>query len=158
MDAYGRTVVQSLPYEHSHFQIWNEDGSVVMDYAQEGQKRLTLPDAQRAFMRPGPSSATQALLSGDDGMDLRSPVDSQFRKALLGLLGLAAVVFAAAGLLVEFSVRRQAMRSIRAIARMDAGNYSELIGPSYARGELGDVMRALDQALLHLRNGSAEGS
>jgi diguanylate cyclase (GGDEF)-like protein len=171
MDAYGRTVVQSLPYEHSHFQIWNEDGSVVMDYAQEGQKRLTLQDAQRALMRPGPSSATQALLSGDDGvdriwlhtglprshgealrlalvvpeMDLRSPVDSQFRKALLGLLGLAAVVFAAAGLLVEFSVRRQAMRSIRAIARMDAGNYSELIGPSYARGELGDVMRALDR-------------
>jgi len=46
---------------------------------------------------------------------------------------------------VEFAVRRHAMRAIRAIGRMDAGNYAEPIGTPYPPGELGQVARALDR-------------
>lgn len=39
MDAYGRAVAQALPYAHMHFQVWNRDGSVVMDNPGPGRRR-----------------------------------------------------------------------------------------------------------------------
>ena len=99
--------------------------------------RAPLPRSQGADLR-------LALAVPED--DLRGPVERQFRRALLGVLALAAVVFVAAWLLVEFSVRRHAMRAIRAIGRLDAGNYAEPIGAPYPPGELGQVARVAAKA------------
>ena len=32
MDNYGRAVAKALPYARMHFQVWNHDGSIVMDF------------------------------------------------------------------------------------------------------------------------------
>lgn len=169
MQAYGMAMVQAQRYERMHLQVWNGDGSVVMDFERAGGSALSLQAAERDFMaRPGDG---YDLIDGADGVrrvwvraqlprshdaelrlalavpedDLQGPVESQFRWALGGLLALAAVVFVAALLLVEFAVRRHAARAMGAIARMDAGNYAQPIGAPYPPGELGEVARALDR-------------
>ncbi|KRD42432.1 diguanylate cyclase [Acidovorax sp. Root275] len=169
MQAYGSAMVQAQRYERMHLQVWNGDGSVVMDFQRAGGSPLSLQAVERDFM--GRPEGGHDLIEGADGVrrvwvraqlprshdaelrlalavpedDLQGPVESQFRWALGGLLALAAVVFAAALLLVEFAVRRYATRAIRAIGRMDVGNYAEPIGAPYPPGELGEVARALDR-------------
>ncbi|RYF75174.1 MAG: EAL domain-containing protein, partial [Comamonadaceae bacterium] len=176
MQAYGSAMVQAQRYERMHLQVWNADGSVVMDFQRAGGKPLSLRAAERDFM--GHPEGGSDLIEGADGVrrvwvraqlprsrdaqlrlalavpqdDLQGPMESQFRWALGGLLALAAIVFGAALLLVELAVRRHAMRAIRAIGRMDVGNYSVPIGAPYPPGELGEVARALDRmATSHLR-------
>lgn len=169
MQDYGQATVHAQRYERMHLQVWNADGSVVMDFRRPEVAPLTLGDAERTFMLQAVEG--HAVMEGADGVrrvwvraqlpraqgsdlrlalavpedDLRGPVERQFRRALLGVLALAAIVFVAAFLLVEFAVRRHAMRAIRAIGRMDAGNYAEPIGTPYPPGELGQVARALDR-------------
>lgn len=174
MQAYGSAMVSAQRYDRMHLQVWNGDGSVVMDFQHSGGKPLPLRAVERQFM--GLPEGGHDLIEGEDGVrrvwvraqlprsrdtelrlalavpeeNLQGPVEAQFRNALLGLLGLAAVVFVAAAVLVEFAVRRHAMRAIRAIARMDAGNYAEPIGAPYPPGELGQVARALDRMAVSL--------
>ena len=169
MQDYGQATVHAQRYERMHLQVWNADGSVVMDFRRPEVAPLTLGDAERTFMLQAVEG--HVVMEGADGVrrvwvraqlpraqgsdlrlalavpedDLRGPVERQFRRALLGVLALAAIVFVAAFLLVEFAVRRHAMRAIRAIGRMDAGNYAEPIGTPYPPGELGQVARALDR-------------
>ncbi len=169
MQDYGQATVHAQRYERMHLQVWNADGSVVMDFRRPEVAPLTLGDAERTFMLQAVEG--HAVMEGADGVrrvwvraqlpraqgsdlrlalavpedDLRGPVERQFRRALLGVLALAVIVFVAAFLLVEFAVRRHAMRAIRAIGRMDAGNYAEPIGTPYPPGELGQVARALDR-------------
>ena len=169
MQDYGQATVHAQRYERMHLQVWNADGSVVMDFRRPELAPLTLGDAERTFMLQ--AVEVHAVMEGADGVrrvwvraqlpraqgsdlrlalavpedDLRGPVERQFRRALLGVLALAVIVFVAAFLLVEFAVRRHAMRAIRAIGRMDAGNYAEPIGTPYPPGELGQVARALDR-------------
>ena len=166
MQDYGQATVHAQRYERMHLQVWNADGSVVMDFRRPELAPLTLGDAERTFMLQAVEG--HAVMEGADGVrrvwvraqlpraqgsdlrlalavpedDLRGPVERQFRRALLGVLALAVIVFVAAFLLVEFAVRRHA---IRAIGRMDAGNYAEPIGTPYPPGELGQVARALDR-------------
>lgn len=166
MQDYGQATVHAQRYERMHLQVWNADGSVVMDFRRPEVAPLTLGDAERTFMLQAVEG--HAVMEGADGVrrvwvraqlpraqgsdlrlalavpedDLRGPVERQFRSALLGVLALAVIVFVAAFLLVEFAVRRHAMR---AIGRMDAGNYAEPIGTPYPPGELGQVARALDR-------------
>lgn len=33
LDDFGKSVASSLPYDQMNFQIWNDDGSIIMDYA-----------------------------------------------------------------------------------------------------------------------------
>lgn len=169
MQAYGTALVEAQQYERMHLQVWNGDGSVVMDFRRAQAPALVLRTAERAFMAG--TGEGHALIEGEDGVrriwvraqlphvrdaalhmalavpedDLHGPVESQFRRALAGLLALAAAVFVAAWVLVEHAVRRHAMRAIHAIGRMDAGRYAEPIGAPYPPGELGEVARALDR-------------
>ncbi len=172
MDAYGRSVAATLPYARMHFQVWNHDGSVMMDHPGAGATRLTVTPALKAFiLQPGANAATL----GDDTLtrlwtrtslpraqhtglhlalsvpeaDLNQRIDGQFQRALLGLMVLAVLIFLSAAVLGEFAVRRQTARLIQGISRLDAGDYTTPIaqpgGAAYPRGELGMVMRALDR-------------
>ena len=169
MDAYGHSVAQSLPYARMNFQVWNRDGKVVMDNPAPGAVRLAVETEQREFMLGQSTTRVQTLGAGaqtriwvkaalpraqDLGLglalsvpeaDLNERVDGQFRRALFGLAALAVLTFLGAAVLSEFAVRRQAARLMQAISRMDAGHYSPQIGAPYPRGELGDVMQALDR-------------
>lgn len=169
MDAYGHSIAMALPYSRMHFQVWNRDGSIVMDNPGRGSSRMEATAEQRRFMLAPSARGNETLGSGPDtriwvkavlprsqdaGLhlalsvpeaDLNERVDGQFRQALGGLLGLAVLIFLGAALLGEFAVRRQAIRLVQAISRFDAGHYQQLIGAPYPRGELGQVMQALDR-------------
>lgn len=169
MDAYGRAVAQALPYAHMHFQVWNRDGSVIMDNPGPGSAKMEAGAEQRQFMLSTSTHGTETLGSGgqariwakaalprsrDAGLslalsvpedELNERVGGQFKRALAGLVALALLIFAGAALLGEFAVRRQAARIMKAISRMDAGDYGAPIGAPYPRGELGQVMQVLDR-------------
>ena len=169
MDAYGRAVAAALPFARMHFQIWNGDGSIVMDHPGPASTKLAVGAAEKAFMLgPAPDNAAvigakenariwfKALLPGsrDTGLrlalsvpeaDLNERVDGQFRQALSWLAMATALIFVVAAVLGEFAVRRQTARLMQAISRMDAGDYCSRIGAPYPRGELGQVMGALDR-------------
>ena len=169
MDTYGRTTAMTLPYPGMHLQIWNRDGSVVMDHTARASTQMTARPEERAFMLASSDTEsrtldmdggamiwTRALLPRWDETGLRlaltvpeaevnKRIDSEFRRALYSLLTLALVIFIIAALLAEFALRRQTARLMRAIRHMDNGDYSQRIGTPYPRGELGRVMRALDR-------------
>ena len=169
MDAYGQAVAAALPFARVHFQIWNGDGSIVMDHAGPDSTPLAVGAAEKAFMlSPSPDNATvigkdedahiwvRALLPGqrDTGLrlaisvpeaDLNEHVEGQFRRALFWLTMAAVLIFVVATVLGEFAIRRQTARLMQAISRLDAGDYRTRIGTPYPRGELGQVMGALDR-------------
>jgi diguanylate cyclase (GGDEF)-like protein len=174
MDAYGRAVAQALPYAHMHFQVWNRDGSVIMDNPGPGSAKMDAGAEQRQFMLAQSTQGSETLGKGmqariwakaslprshDAGLslalsvpadELNERVGGQFKRALAGLVAMALLIFAGAALLGEFAVRRQAARIMKAISRMDAGDYSSPIGAPYPRGELGQVMQVLDRMAVSL--------
>jgi len=178
VDSYGHSVAQALPYAGMHFQIWNQDGSIIMDTPGPGAAAMTVGPAQRSFMLAHAEQRTETLGTGPKALiwakaalpgtrnsglslalsvpesELRAQVDSQFKRAVLVLVVLAVLIFVVAALLGEFAVRRQASRLIHAISRLDSGDYRPPIGAPYPRGELGQVMQALDRmagSLAHQR-------
>lgn len=169
MNAYGHSVVQTLPYARMHFQVWNRDASIIMDYAAPGSGKLEVSNDQRRFMLEPSANGSATLGLGepariwtkaslpralDTGLrlalsvpeaDLNERVDRRFKRALVGLVTLAGLIFMGAAVLGEFALRRQTARLMQAISRMDVGEYQQLIGAPYPRGELGEVMQALDR-------------
>lgn len=168
-DFYGHAVVQGLPYPRMHFQMWNRDGSIVMDMPGPGAGKMEPDEAGRRFMLSSSSERTQSVGHGaeariwakarlprtqDAGLalalnvpeaEVRAAIDQQFKRAMGWLIGIAVVIFTGGALLGEFAIRRQAARLIEAISRMDAGDYSPAGAEAYPRGELGQVMQALDR-------------
>ena len=61
MDAYGRSVALTLPYAHMHFQIWNRDGSVIMDNPGPGSARMEVGPGQRQFMLAPSEKGSETL-------------------------------------------------------------------------------------------------
>ncbi|WP_310463482.1 EAL domain-containing protein [Sphaerotilus sp.] len=170
LDDYGRSVAASLPYRQMNLQIWNDDASLVLDYPGSGAARLAVDAVTKRFVLSeamGPLAETlgeaaqariwaSALLprTRDAGLrlvlsvpevDLHAQVDVHFRRALAGVLLTSVLVFLGAAGLGEFAVRRQAARLMVGISRLDAGRFDEPIGAPYPRGELGEVMVALDR-------------
>jgi diguanylate cyclase (GGDEF)-like protein len=168
LDEFGRSIASSLPFEHMNFQMWNDDGSVIMDHPSSGATKLNAGPVERAFVLSGATSQYKTIGNSDARIwttvglprttgtglrlmlsvpqaDLVAHENAHFRRALGGLLLLSGVILSVALLLGEFAVRRQALRVTRAIARMDKGNYHQPIGAPYPKGELGDMMLALDR-------------
>jgi diguanylate cyclase (GGDEF)-like protein len=169
MDDFGRGIAASLPYEHMNFQIWNEDGSIVMDHPGAGASKLAPGIVERAFVLSGQTGKYQTIGSGENARiwttvglprtsgtglrlvlsvpqaDLVAREDRHFKRALTGLLVLSAIVLLVALLLGEYALRRQAARLLNAIVRLDKGHFQQLIGAPYPKGELGEMMLALDR-------------
>lgn len=174
MDEFGRSVTSSLPYGHMNFQIWNEDGSVVMDNLGEGAAALKPSAAERAFVLSDKGSRLQILGEGASARiwatstlqgkpyaglrvvlsvplaDLVEREERHFLRVLGGLLMLSVVMLMVAVLLGEFALRRQAARLLGAIGRLDQGHFNQPIGAPYPKGELGAMMVALDRMAISL--------
>jgi len=174
MDDFGRSVAPTLPYPGMNLQIWNEDASMVMDYPGAEATALTPGESEKAFVLGGNSGTHQTLGAGraariwttatlprtrNTGLRLTLTVprdallareDGQFRRALGILLSLSALFLMVAALLGEFAVRRQAVRLGAAIARLDKGNFKQPIGAPYPKGELGEMMVAMDRMAVSL--------
>ena len=169
LDEFGHSIASSLPYDHMNFQIWNDDGSIVMDHPGAGATALQPGPAEKAFVLSSASGKLETLRDAasariwtlatlprthDTGLrlalsvpeaDLLKRENQQFKRALSGLLSLSALLFLVAALLGEFALRRQAARVMDAISRLDTGNFRQPIGAPYPKGELGDMMIALDR-------------
>ena len=174
MDDFGHAVASNLPYEHMNFQIWNDDGSIVMDYPDTGADTLRPGGPEKAFVLSSVGNNQQTLGEGaqariwttavlprtrDTGLrlvlsvplaDVVARENRHFTRVLGGLLMLSVLTFVVAVLLGELGLRRQAARLVGAITRLDSGNFAEPIGAPYPKGELGDMMEALDRMAVSL--------
>ena len=86
------------------------------------------------------------VLVGVSRNDLLAAANRNFRQALAILGVVSLLVFAGAWALVEWGIRRQAARVIAAVSRFGRGDFGARIGKPYPRGEMGDLMAALDHA------------
>jgi len=168
MEIFGRDIARTLPYGAMHLQVWNRDASVILDYGNDPAGRLAVDAAAHSLMlspaegttrlptRDGPRLWAKALLSryGDTGVGValvapeaslsaRAVRQSRESAVILVLLGFACLAVAIA--FAEVAVRRQTARLMAAISRLDGGDYRPQIGAPYPRGEIGQVMQALDR-------------
>ena len=177
LDDFGRTVASSLPYEHMNFQIWSDDGSIVMDHPAVGASKLMPGPSEKAFVLSDAPGKIVTLGQAEDARiwtkvalprvvgasvrlafsvlqaDLVEREDIRLRlvKRIFACLLLStAVLFVVAIFLGEFALRRQAVRLVRAITRVDQGNFNQPIGAPYPKGELGEMMLAVDRMALSL--------
>lgn len=175
LDEFGGNAARSLPYGRMNLQLWNHDGSLVLDYPAEGMARLLPEVSERAFVLAAHAPKVGESTRGGDGRlwavaplsagggtgirlvlsvpqdELEQAADRQFRNALYGMVPMVLLILVATALLGELALRRQAQRVVQGIARLDAGEYEEALGPPYPRGELGMVMSALDRMGRSLR-------
>lgn len=174
LDVYAGRVLQNQPYPRTNFHLWNHDGSFNMLMPREPQADAAFAADLRSFMLDEASGAADALGKGplarigfkaslphSENADLRlamsvpevdvyEQVEVQFRRAMTVLLLSVGGIIGLAILMGEAALRRQTMRLMHAISRMDAGHYSDNLGPPYPRGELGEVMQALDRMAVSL--------
>ena len=174
LDAYAQRVLQNQPHRHTRFHLWNHDGSFSMLYPPLPELDAAVRHDLRDWMlqqdgssthvlgrEARPLVSTKAAIPRTDNIDLRlalsvpqedlnAHADQQFRRAATGLLGTMAFIMVMAVLMGEVALRRHSTRITQAINRMDTGRYDEPTGPPYPRGELGEVMRALDRMAVSL--------
>jgi len=84
------------------------------------------------------------VLVGVAKKNLLAAANRNLGQALSILAVVSLLVFAGAWALVELGIRRQATRIIAAVARFGGGDFGARIGKPYPRGEMGDLMVALD--------------
>jgi len=92
-----------------------------------------------------PESGLRVMV-GVSKADLLATANQSIRQALwvLGIVSL--LVFAGAWALMEMGIRRQVARIMAAADRHREGDFKARIGASYLSGEIGGLMRALDDA------------
>lgn len=86
------------------------------------------------------------ILVGVSKSDLLTAANENLRQALVTLAVVLLLAFAGAWALAELAVRRQIARIGAAVARFGSGDFSARIGKPRPRGEIGDLMAALDHA------------
>lgn len=169
LNVYIDQVLHQQPYAHTSFHLWNRDGSFALALPAAYQEIVPPPAMLQSYMLAPtvPASAqlensasawaiARAALPRSRQADLRlsltvplkdlqAQAQAQFKKAMLGLIASMAFVLVFAGLIAEVALRRHTARIMRAISRMDTGRYDQPLGPPYPRGELGQVMIALDR-------------
>ena len=117
-------------------------GENIRDHVEaDGVSRIwvasTLPDVPEAGLH---------VLVGVSKKDLLAAANQRLYQALATLAVVWLLVFAGAWALVELGIRRQAARVIAAVSRFGRGDFGARIGKPYPRGEMGDLMAALDHA------------
>ncbi|MBK7901472.1 MAG: EAL domain-containing protein [Azonexus sp.] len=168
MDIFGQDIARTLPYGAMHLQVWNHDASVILDYGNDPAGRLAVDEGARRLMLSPAEGATRllaqdgarlwakallsryadsgvgvALVAPEASLSARAVRQSRESAFILILLGIA--FFAVAIAFAEVAVRRQTARLMAAISRLDGGDYRPQIGAPYPRGEIGQVMQALDR-------------
>lgn len=84
------------------------------------------------------------VLVGVAKKDLLASANRNLSQGLAILAVVSLLVFAGAWALVELGIRRQVARVIAAVSRFGRGDFGTRIGKPYPRGEMGDLMAALD--------------
>jgi PAS domain S-box-containing protein len=117
--------------------------------SKEGRENIEFGGASRiwaASALPEISEAGLHILVGLSKKDLFAAANRNLIQALATLVVVSLLIFAGAWMVVELGVRRPAARIIAAGARFSGGDVGARIGKPYPRGEIGDLMTALDHA------------
>ena len=115
-------------------------GNAVRDDIEAGGvARVWAVSSPRAFPQAG-----LAVLLGISAAEITAAADRRLRQTLWIVGGAVLLAFALAWALAEAGIRRPIARMEDAAARLQAGDLAARIGAPYARGELGELMRALD--------------
>lgn len=114
---------------------------VQRDIEVEGVSRIWAVSALPEFPEAG-----LRILVGVSKNDLLAAANENLRQALATLAVVLLLAFAGAWALAELAVRRQIARIGAAVARFGSGDFSARIGKPRPRGEIGDLMAALDHA------------
>jgi len=177
LDQFTRSVVPALPYPGMLVHIWDRQGTVIARQPESGSIPVGAPyaDAISATLVLATGDGESRTMTIDDPpailsvatlprtrdtglrLILEAPravvisrADREIAKSSLFLLGPGLLALIGAALLAEFAIRRQAMRVIGAVARLDAGDFSSRLGSPYPRGEFGTLMAALDRTAASL--------
>jgi diguanylate cyclase (GGDEF)-like protein len=110
--------------------------------------------ARSALREPGGGGARITL--GIPRAVLTAEANKGLRDSLLLLIGVALLAFTGAWFVAELSIRRPAARIIRVAARLEAGDLGARIGAPQPRGELGDLMTAIDRTAAAVQTQQAE--
>ena len=86
------------------------------------------------------------VLVGVSKTDLLAAANRNLHQALVTLAVVLLLVFIGAWVLVELVIRRQVARIMAAVKRFSGGNFNTRIGKPYPRGEIGNLMAAMDHA------------
>lgn len=180
LDDFGRTVAAKLPYERMNFQIWSDDGKLVMDHPGSKATTLTPGAPEKAFVLSDQTRQLTALGEGaaarlwtatslprasGTGLrlvlsvpqaDLLEREELPFKRTLAWLLLSSGLFLGVAVAWGELALRRPTTRLMAAIARLDQGNFNELMVAPYPKGELGGVMAAVDRMAQSLAQQRAE--
>jgi len=84
------------------------------------------------------------LLMGVSEKSLLAEANRRLAQALAVVVGVWLIVFAGVWQIAQWGLRRPAERVIDAARRFGGGDYQARVGKPYPRGELGNLMRALD--------------
>lgn len=170
LERYMQSRSKSLPREHAVVALVDDKGTILTRHpAGERLKGNSIADSPlfrfaqeypdgsaREFVETDGTSRIWAVgklpesglhvLIGASRKDLLAAADQNLRRALtiLGIVSLLAL--AGAWALAELGVRRQLARVITAVARFGEGDLGVRIGKPLPRGEIGDLMVALDRA------------
>ena len=169
MHKFADKVLSELPLPSMNFQVWNRTGTIIMGFPGATATKPTITQTHHDFVLSPLNIGTLQMGTGHDAIimaradvtdehdtglhlvltvperDLKANIDSQFKHSLFLLIGISSLIFVGGATLGEFALRRQTMRVMQAISRLDAGVYTLPIGEPYPGGELGQVMRALDR-------------
>ncbi len=177
LDQFAQAVSTALPYAGTVFQVWDSKGVILVRRPDDGRdlRGKTYPDAavskvvltrglrgSETFEAAGGAriwSVASLPRTRKTGLritldvpraELNKLANRQFIDALMLLSALSGVLLIGGIALSEFAIRRQAARLAKAVSRMDHGDFTTRIGAPYPRGELGELMAALDRTAASL--------
>jgi signal transduction histidine kinase len=140
----GSSIVESALYRMAI----ESSGTVVRENVEvEGISRIwavsKLPDFENTGLH---------VLLGVSTGDLLAAANRKLTRALATLAAVWVLVFAGALALGEMAIRRQTARVVAAVSEFSAGKFDTRIGAPYPRGEIGDLMVALDEAFAAMQS------
>ena len=179
LEKYMRARSQSLPRGDAQLALMDSQGTILtwhpgreekpgasiaksplFQFVRESRKVSVREDIQvdgksriwAASMLPEFEDVGLHVLVGVSENDLLAKANAKLYESLATLAAVWLLVFAGAWALAELAIRRQAARIIATVARFSEGDFGARIGIPYPRGELGELMAALDRAFELLRS------
>lgn len=173
ISQYTREISAASRFQEIHIAIWDRNGMLMVRKPDTGStglvgKKFTTSALFRfAASATGGAAAEVSDLDGvarfwalgvppgnrDGGMRimlgiskdaLLDKANTGLQTALLLLISISIFAFAFAWLIAELSIRRPAKRIINSVRKFSAGDLDTRIGTPYPRGELGELMAAID--------------
>lgn len=136
-------------------------------FARQGQGAATVEDIEfggvsriwAASALPEFTETGLRVLVGVSKTDLLAAANRNLNQALVTLAVVLLLVFIGAGVLVELVIHRQVARIMAAVERFSGGNFNTRIGKPYPRGEIGNLMAAMDHAfgVMHAQRDVIQG-